>query len=148
MRGLPIISLLSRYWILLVSLIVVIVSVAVVARLHRFFGAEERKSYADSNLDSGKPFSPKNLTYEVFGPPGTVAAISYYDVNAEPQLIDAAQLPWALRITTNLAALTGSIAVQGDASTIGCRIVVDDKIKAEQISTGYHAFTYCLVKAA
>ena len=49
------------------------------------FGSEKRPSYADTKTDDTKPFNPKHLTYEVFGPPGTVADISYFDVHADPQ---------------------------------------------------------------
>ena len=43
------------------------------SRLHGIFGSEKRPSYADSKINDAKPFNPKQLTYEVFGPPGTVA---------------------------------------------------------------------------
>ena len=55
------------------------------SRLHGIFGSEKRPSYADTKINDTKPFNPKHLTYEVFGPPGTVADISYFDVNADPQ---------------------------------------------------------------
>jgi hypothetical protein len=37
---------------------------------------------------------------------------------------------------------------QGDGDSIGCRILVDDDVKAEKISNEYNAFTSCLLKAA
>jgi hypothetical protein len=37
---------------------------------------------------------------------------------------------------------------QGDGSSIGCRILVDDEVKAENSSTQVNAFTSCLLKAA
>jgi hypothetical protein len=37
---------------------------------------------------------------------------------------------------------------QGDSDSIGCRILVDDEVKAEKISDQYNAFTSCLLKAA
>jgi hypothetical protein len=58
-----------------------------VLRLHGIFGSEKRLSYTDTKINDTKPFDPKHLTYEVFGPPGTVADISYFDVNADPQLV-------------------------------------------------------------
>lgn len=147
-RGSQIFKVLSRVWVLLVISIVMIIGGVAVSRIRGFFGTEENRSYADSNLDTGKSFHPKSLIYEVFGPPGTVAEISYYDINAEPQVVNGADLPWAVQLTTNLASLTGNIAVQGDSDTIGCRIIVDGKIRAERITTGKNAFTYCVVKAA
>ncbi|BBX98418.1 MmpS family protein [Mycobacterium lacus] len=140
--------MLSRIWIPLVILAVVIVGGFTVYRVRGFFASEKRPSYADSNLESTKPFNPKQLTYEVFGPPGTVADISYFDVNSEPQRIDGAVLPWSLHITTNLAAVMGNIVAQGDSDSIGCRITVDGVVKAERISNEVNAYTFCVVKSA
>ena len=70
----------------------------------------------------------------MFGPPGTVADISYFDVNADPKRVDGAQLPWALNITTTKAAVMGNIVAQGNSNSIGCRITVDDVVKAEKVS--------------
>ena len=38
------------------------------------------------------PSNPKHLTYEVFGPPGTVANISFFNIDADPQHIEEASL--------------------------------------------------------
>ncbi|GAB7141992.1 MULTISPECIES: MmpS family protein [Mycobacterium] len=140
--------MLSRTWIPLVILVVVVIGGFTVYRVRGFFASERRESYADSNLESTKPFNPKRLTYEVFGPPGTVADISYFDVNSDPQRVDDAVLPWSLHITTNLAAVMGNLVAQGNTNSIGCRILVDDVVKAERISNEVNAYTYCLVKSA
>ncbi|SON59090.1 Siderophore export accessory protein MmpS4 [Mycobacterium simulans] len=140
--------MLSRTWIPLVILVVVVIGGFTVYRVRGFFASERRESYADSNLESTKPFNPKRLTYEVFGPPGTVADISYFDVNSDPQRVDNAVLPWSLHITTNLAAVMGNLVAQGNTNSIGCRILVDDVVKAERISNEVNAYTYCLVKSA
>ena len=118
------------------------------SRLHGIFGSEKRQSYADTRTDEAKPFNPKHLKYEVFGPPGTVAKISYFDVNADPQHVDGASLPWSLDIATTLPAIVGNIVAQGDSDSIGCRIVVDGVVKAEKITHEVNAFTFCLLKAA
>jgi len=119
-----------------------------VYRVHGYFGSEKRESYADSNLQNPKPFNPKRITYEVFGPPGTVADISYYDVNMDPQRVDRAPLPWSLHITTDKAAVMGNLVAQGNSDSIGCRILVDDVVKAERVSNEVNAYTFCLVKSA
>ena len=119
-----------------------------VARLHGIFGSEKRPSYADTKVNDAKPFDPKQLTYEVFGPPGTVAEISYFDVDGDPRLIRGASLPWALNFPITQAAVAGSLVAQGDSDSIGCRIVVDGEVKAERISNEVNAFTFCLLKAA
>lgn len=137
-----------RTWIPLVILVVVIVGGFTVHRIRGFFGSENRPSYSDTNLENSKPFNPKHLTYEIFGPPGTVADISYFDVNSEPQRVDGAVLPWSLHITTNDAAVMGNIVAQGNSASIGCRITVDGKVRAERVSNEVNAYTYCLVKSA
>ena len=130
-------------------MIVTVVGIALftVARIRGYFGSEERPSYADGQGET-KPFNPKQITYEIFGPPGTVADISYFDVNSDPQHVDDAYLPWRLDISTTLPAVVSNIVAQGDSDSIGCRITIDGEVKAERISNEVNAFTYCLVKAA
>ncbi|BBX57173.1 Putative membrane protein mmpS4 [Mycobacterium shottsii] len=139
--------MLSRTWIVLVIVAVIIVGGFSVHRIRGFFASEKRESYSDSNLDN-KPFNPKEITYEVFGPPGTVADISYFDFNSDPQQVEGAVLPWTLHFTTNLAAVMGNLVAQGNTNSIGCRITVDGKVKAERVSNEVNAYTYCLVKSA
>jgi Mycobacterium membrane protein len=119
-----------------------------VSRLHGIFGSEKHLSYADTRIEDAAPFNPKHLKYEVFGPPGTVADINYFDVDANPQLVQGASLPWSLDIATTKATAVGSIVAQGDSDSIGCRILVDGVVKAEKITHEVNAFTYCLLKAA
>jgi hypothetical protein len=135
-------------WIPLIILVVIAAGGFTVTRLHSVFGSEKRPSYADTKINDTKPFNPKHLTYEVFGPAGTVATISYFDVNADPQHIEGVPLPWSLDIATTQATAVGSIAAQGDSDSIGCRIMVDGEVKAERISNEVNAFTFCLLKAA
>jgi hypothetical protein len=136
-----------RLWIPLVILVVIGAGGLTVSRLHGIFGSEKRPSYADTKIQDSKPFNPKHLTYEVFGPPGTVADISYFDVNADPQHVDGARLPWSLNISTTLPSMVGNIVAQGDSASIGCRIVVDGVVKAERITHQVNAFTSCLLKS-
>lgn len=135
-------------WIPLVILVVIICGSYTVSRLQGVFGSEKRPSYADSPNEDTKPFNPKQLTYEVFGPEGTVADISYFDVNSDPQQVDGAILPWSLKLTTTLPAVVGNIVAQGNSDSIGCRILVDGVVKAERISNEVNAYTFCLLKAA
>ena len=118
------------------------------SRLHGIFGSEKRLSYADTRVDDTKPYNPKHLRYEVFGPPGTVAEISYFDVNGDPQHVEGASLPWSLEFAITAATGVGNIVAQGDSDSIGCRIVVDGVVKAEKITHEVSAFTSCLLKAA
>jgi nitrate reductase NapE component len=147
-RGVGIFRVLRRLWIPLVIVAVIVAGGFTVSRLHGIFGSERRPSYADTKINDTKPFNPKHLTYEVFGPPGTVASISYFDVNGDPQHVDGARLPWSLKFAITQAAAIGNIVAQGDSDSIGCRIVVDGEVKAERISNEVSAFTFCLLKAA
>lgn len=135
-------------WIPLVILVVIAGGGFTVTRLHNVFGNEKRPSYADTKVNDTKPFNPKHLKYEIFGPPGTTADISYFDVNADPQRIEGAHLPWTLDMATTEATAVGSVVAQGDSNSIGCRITVDGEVKAERISHEVNAFTFCLLKAA
>ncbi len=118
------------------------------SRLHGVFGSEKRPAYADTQINDTTPFNPKQLTYEIFGPPGTVADISYFDVNADPQRVEGARLPWSLTFATTAATAVGSVVAQGDSDSLGCRIVVDGVVKAEKITHEVSAFTSCLLKAS
>ena len=147
-EGVPIFKVLARTWIPLVILAVLVVGGFVVYRVHGYFGSEKRESYADSNLQNPKPFNPKRIVYEVFGPPGTIADIGYFDVNGDPKRADGAPLPWSFHISTDKPAVMGSLVAQGNSDSIGCRILVDDVVKAERISHEVSAFTFCIVKSA
>lgn len=119
-----------------------------VSRLHGIFGSEKRLSYADTRTEEAKPFNPKHVKYEVFGPPGTLATISYFDGNNDVQHVEGVSLPWSLDIATTLPAIVGSIVAQGDSDSIGCRILVDGVVKDEKITNEVSAFTFCMLKAA
>lgn len=138
---------LKHAWIPLVIVAVVAAGGLTVSRLHGIFGSEKRPSYADTRQQDTKPFNPKHVKYEVFGPPGTTADISYFDANGEPQHINGIPLPWTFDIATNLPSIVGNVVAQGDSESLGCRILVDGVVKAERISNEMNAFTYCVLTA-
>ena len=150
MEGIAILGVLKRVWIPLVILVVIGVGGLTVSRLHGIFGSEKRPSYADSKGNDTTPINPKQLTFEVFGPPGALANISYFDVNGDPQFVHRASLPWSLTFATTSTAVVGSLVAQADidSDSIGCRIEADGMVKAERIAHGVSAYTYCLLKAA
>lgn len=143
-----IVRVLRRIWIPLVVVMVIGGGAFTVVRLHGLFGAEQRPSYASGQDEDAKPFNPKRLTYEVFGPADAVANINYFDVNTEPRQVDGVRLPWSLTITMDSPSVVGKIVAQSDSNRIGCRIVVDGDVKAERVSNEMNAFTHCLVKGA
>jgi hypothetical protein len=147
-QGFTIVGVLRRLWIPLIILVVFGAGGLTVSRLHGIFGSDKRPSYADTKINDTKPFNPKHLTFEVFGPPGAVADISYFDANSDPQHVVGARLPWSLKFAITDASAMGSIAAQGDSASIGCRITVDGEVKAEKITHEVSAFTFCLLKAA
>jgi Mycobacterium membrane protein len=132
----------------LVILAVVVAGGFTVSRLHGIFGSEKQLSYSDTRVDNAKPFNPKHIKYEVFGAPGTVADISYFDVNGEPQHLKGAQLPWSLEFAITSATAVANVMAQGDSDSIGCRIFVDDVVKSEKTTNEASAFTFCLLKSA
>ena len=147
-RGFAIFRVLMRLWVPLIILVVVVAGGLTVSRLHGVFGSENRLPYADSRVADTKPFNPKHMRYEIFGPPGTVADISYFGDKGDPEHADGVNLPWSLEFPITTAAGIGSIAAQGNNDSIGCRILVDGVVKDEKITHEVSAFASCLLKSA
>jgi len=147
-RSRTLLTALRRLWIPLVLLVVICAGGFTVTRLHGAFGSQKHVSYADTGKDDARPFNPKHLTYEVFGPPGTVAEISYFDDNGDPQFLRGVPLPWSLEFAVTGATGAGNVAAQGNSDSIGCRILIDGAVKAEKTQQDVHAFTFCMLKAA
>jgi hypothetical protein len=135
-------------WIFLVIVAVVAVAGFCVYRLHGVFGKTELTRPGSGIANDTKPFNPKRVTYEIFGPPGTVATINYIDLDAQPQKVENTTLPWSLTLTTTAPAASANIVAQGDSSSIGCRITVNGVVKDEKVSDEVNAQTFCLVKSA
>jgi hypothetical protein len=140
-------SLVRRGWIPLVAVLVVAVVGFAIYRLHGIFG-----SHYDPSANSGLsnqivPFNPKQVVLEVFGAPGAVATINYLDVNAQPQQVKDAPLPWSYTITTTEPAVVGNVVAQGDGDTLGCRIIVNGEVKDERTVNKFKAYTFCLDKS-
>jgi hypothetical protein len=117
-----------------------------VLRLHGAFGAEKQRLYVDTRISDTTPFNPKHMTYEVFGPPGTVASISYFDVDADPRRVEEARLPWSVDFASTEATALAGVAAQGTGDSLGCRILVDGVVKAQKITHEASAFTSCKLK--
>jgi len=140
-------SLLMRRWMILVAIVVVVIAAFAVYRLNGIFGSKDVVSTPDNSANDIVPFNPKHVVMEVFGPPGTIATITYTDVNAQPQRVDNAPLPWAYDTTTTQPAVFVNVQAQGDSDSIGCRIKIDDDVKDERTVNTLNAFTYCLDKS-
>lgn len=146
-RGGPL-TLLRKVWLPIVILIVVAVAAFGVFRLHGVFGKTETTRPGSGLANDTKPFNPKTVVYEIYGPPGTVATINYLDLDAQPQIARDVTLPWSITLTTTAPAASANIVAQGDSDTIGCRITVNGELKDEKTNTGVNAQTFCLVKSA
>ncbi|MDT5218866.1 MAG: hypothetical protein QOF15_971, partial [Mycobacterium sp.] len=148
--GMPRLSLgrqLGRRWMLVVAVLVVAVAGFAVYRLHGIFGSHNNTS-ANSGLSNQiVPFNPKQMILEVFGEPGAVATINYLDVNAQPQQVLNAPLPWSFTITTTEPAILGNVVAQGNGDTLGCRITVNGEVKDERTVNKVDAYTFCLDKS-
>jgi hypothetical protein len=142
-------KMIERNWLPLLVLLMVAVGGFVIFRMHGIFGSDTQITREGSGINSdAKPFDPKRVTYEVFGPTGAVATINYLDLAANPQSVKGASLPWSLTLTTTAPATSPILLAQGNAESIGCRITVDGKVKDEKSASGVDAFTFCQVKSA
>ncbi|MDT5146505.1 MAG: hypothetical protein QOC58_1150 [Mycobacterium sp.] len=131
----------------LVAVVVVATSGFAIYRLHGIFGSHNNTS-ANSGLSNQiVPFNPKQMILEVFGEPGAVATINYLDVNAQPQQVLNAPLPWSFTITTTEPAILGNVVAQGNGDTLGCRITVNGEVKDERTVNKVDAYTFCLDKS-
>jgi hypothetical protein len=142
-------NVLKRAWMPLLIVVVIAIAGLTVYRVRGVFGSDNETIRAGAGLaNDAKPFNPKRVTYEIFGPVGAVATINYLDLNTQPQEVKDTTLPWSITLTTTAPASNANIVAQGDSDTIGCRIIVDDVVKDQKSSDGANAETFCLVKSA
>ncbi len=133
-------------WIPLVIVIVVVIAGFTVMRIRTFFGSGDNTGGSVVFADT-EPFNPKVVKYEIWGD-GSYADINYLDLDAKPQSVNGASLPWTLTLESTAPSVFPNVVAQGDGNTITCRITVDDEVKDERTSTGLNAQTFCLVKSA
>ncbi|BBA86803.1 MmpS family protein [Mycobacterium pseudoshottsii] len=141
------IGILKRAWIPLLILVVVAIAGFTVQRIRTFFGADGILVTPKVFANDPEPYDPKVVKYEISGS-GSYANINYLDLDAKPQRIDGASLPWSLTLQTTAPSAAPNILAQGNGSSIRCRIIVDDVVKDERTATGVDALTYCFVKSA
>lgn len=141
------IRLLRRAWIPLLIVVVVIVGGLAVSRVRTFFGSEGILKTPKVFANDPEPFDPKVVRYDISGS-GSYANINFMDLDAKPQRIDGAALPWSLTLETMEPSAAPNILAQGDGNSITCRITVDDEVKDERTVTGVKALTHCHVTSA
>ncbi|BBZ35748.1 MmpS family transport accessory protein [Mycolicibacterium confluentis] len=140
-------KVLKKVWLPLVIVIVMLIGGMTVSRIRTFFGADDGSGLSAAPVEDTEPFNPKVVKYEIWGD-GSYADVNYLDLDAEPQRVDGAGLPWTLVLESTAPSVFPNIVAQGDSSTITCRITVDDEVKDERTVSGVNAQTYCLVKSA
>lgn len=137
---------LKRVWLPVLIVVAVAVGAVSVAHLRSVFGSHGAV-VTPVGSDTADKFNPKVVVYEVFGS-GSSATINYTDLDGLPQRTGEVNLPWTLRLETTVPSVTPNLLAQGDGSSIGCRVTVDNEVKDERTAHGVNAATYCLVKAA
>ncbi|OBF59031.1 hypothetical protein A5756_06570 [Mycobacterium sp. 852002-53434_SCH5985345] len=134
-------------WLPMLIVAVLVVGGFAVARVKSFFGAHDTGVMTSPRLDDSKPFKPKVVKYEVFGSART-ANVNYLDLSSDPKRVDNATLPWTLVLSTTAPSVFPNLSAQSDGDSLGCRITIDDEVKAENLTDRVHALTFCLVKSA
>ncbi|WP_369828969.1 MmpS family protein [Mycobacterium sp. E3247] len=140
-------SLVKRGWMALVAVLVIVLAGFAIYRLHGIFGSHSNTSANSGLANEIVPFNPKRVVLEVFGRPGATATINYLDVNAQPQQVKDAPLPWSFTITTTEPAVLGNVVAQGNGDSLGCRITVNGEVKDQRTVNKVDAYTFCLDKS-
>lgn len=141
-------GLLKRYWVLTMVLVALLVAFAVVGRLRTFFDSDRPYTEAALPADVLESTNVKRITYEIVGPTNASGRVSYLDVNGKTMEAGFSELPWSVTVSTTDPGVLANVVAQGDDSALGCRILVNDKLVAEDFAEGRDAQTFCLDKAA
>lgn len=134
-----------KAWIPMVVLLVGSMAVFLGGRIHNVMAPKAEEQVV---IDESRPVIPKDVIYEVFGPPGAVGQVNFLDENSQPQKDDFVGLPWSFTISTKLTSIFANVVAQADTDTIGCRIIVNGEVRDEQVATTHNAQVFCLVKSA
>ena len=138
--------LLARLWMPLVAVVAITVGVLCMDRVHQ---ASQPGPVLTVNPPQAPPeFTPKTLTYEVFGDVGSGGLLSYVDISGHPHKVELTELPWSHTETTTLTVVSGSISVQVHGGTVGCRMKVNGVVRDEKTDDRGDADVACRVKSA
>jgi len=86
-------SFVRRHWTVVVTVIVVAIVAFTVYRLHGTFGSNNAVTRPSADALENTGYNPKQVLFEVFGSPGSVATINYLDEHAQPQRGDQSTQP-------------------------------------------------------
>jgi Mycobacterium membrane protein len=130
----------------LVAVIAVGVGTLLMVKVHE---ASQPGPVLAANPPQAPPeFTPKTLTYEVFGNLGSGGFLSYVDISGHPHKVNLTELPWSHTETTTLTVVSGSISVQVHGGSVGCRMKVNGVVRDEQSDERGDADVACRVKSA
>ena len=138
----------KRFWVAAVIVVALVAAISVVGRLRTFFDSDKPYIAASMPADDIKPINTKRVTYQIIGPPDASGRVSYLDVNGKTMEASFTALPWSVTVSTTDPGVLANVVAQGDSAALGCRILVDDKLVAEDFADGRDAQAFCLDKAA
>jgi hypothetical protein len=137
---------LARAWLPLVTVVALSLAAVCMWKVH---AASAPGPVLAVNLPQApEEFTPKRLTYELFGDIGSGGMLDYVDIDQHPHRIDLTMLPWSHTETTTLTVVSGSISAQVHGGQVGCRMLVNDIVRDEQSATREDADVTCRVKSA
>jgi len=139
-------TVLANAWLPLVAVVVLGVGAVGMWKVHE--SSEPPPVLAVNGPQAPEEFTPKQLTYELFGSIGDGGMLDYVDIDQHPHRIDLTTLPWSHTETTTLTVVSGSISAQIHGGQVGCRILVDGVVRDEQSDTHQDADVTCRVKSA
>ncbi|CRZ18625.1 MmpS family transport accessory protein [Mycolicibacterium neworleansense] len=145
-RRSPSLTILENGWLPLVTVIALGVGGFGVWKVHQM--SEPGPVPSVLAAQAPEQFTPKQLTYELFGTIGNGGIVSYVDIDGHPHKVDLTELPWSHTETSTLTVVSGSMSAQVNGGQVGCRMLVNGVVRDEQSSTHSEADVTCRVKSA
>lgn len=139
-------TVLAKIWLPLAAVVVLGVGGVGMFKVHE--SSEPPPVLAANPPQAPEEFTPKSLTYELFGSIGDGGILDYIDIDGHPHKVDLTTLPWSHTETTTLTVVSGSISAQVHGGQVGCRMLVDGVVRDEQSATHEDADVTCRVKSA
>jgi Mycobacterium membrane protein len=139
-------TVLARAWMPLVAVIAVGVGLVGMWKVHQM--SAPGPVITVNGPQAPEEFTPKRMTYEVFGSVGEGGMLVYVDVDGHPHRVDLTTLPWSHTETTTLTVVSGSVSAQVHGGQLGCRMLVNGVVRDEQSDTHQDADVTCRVKSA
>ena len=139
-------TVLARVWMPLVAVVALALGAVAMLKVHLL---SNPPPVITVNEPAAPPeFTIKRLTYELSGSVGQGGILVWTDVDGHPHQVDLTALPWSHTEETTLTVVSGSISAQVHGGQVGCRLLVNGVVRAEQSDTDQDAHVFCLVKSA